>query len=302
MGQKESNLTIHLEIYAPMVAAAGSLLEMKALALPMVLPLDENGWTGEYTPRQLLKVLGLARSKAQEKKLLAVLEGWQAAGRLKAAGNRYQFGWVKNPRVGDGIPASGERIPAKVGTESPKRGNFPTSKDESQPASLNQNQNLSESKESVDRSGLLRGIGVGENNLHLADSWSLEDVRVLVERVRGDGRIVNKPAYVVASLRGGKTDDDFESVRKAFEQHIGAITPLLYEGIKAALKKYPVQWVLDAIEEGKHTSWQYVEKILVRWMNQGKKPLTPAIEEAPVPTEEQKWSLIHALRRMENPA
>lgn len=278
MGQKESVLTIHLEIYAPLAAAAGSLLEMKALALPMVLPLDENGWTKEYTPRQLLKALGLSRSKAQETKLLAVLESWKAAGRIKIEGNCYQFGWVKNPQSGDGIPTSGEILPAKVGTESPKGGNFPTSKGESKAAPLNQNQNLSESDILIDKSGLLGSIGVGANNYHLAEAWSFEELSALITEARSNAKIRNLPAFVVARLKERGSQRDFEKVRQEFERWIGHITPNMLQDFQRLISTYPIEQILDGIQECKYTSLWTLKAKLENWRVNGRKLPKPAIK------------------------
>lgn len=289
MGKVESILTIHLEIYAPMVAAAGSLLEVKALALPMVLPLDEDGWTKEYTPRQLLKALGLSRSKAQETKLLAVLESWKATGRIKIQGNRYQFAWVKNPQ-------SGERIPTKKGTESPPVGN-------PSPENAAGSMNHESYKESInielihDMGALLSSVGVGINAHSYAAGWSVEEVKTIIRTAR-EKRIENTAGYVVNALKARQTprDEQLEELRKAFENSIGAMTPFILEAIQKARRKYPVSWILEAIQEAKESNgrnWQYVEKILVRWMVQGKKPLP-----APEPSYEEIYGSPEARQKL----
>jgi DnaD/phage-associated family protein len=58
-----------------------------------------------------------------------------------------------------------------------------------------------------------------------------------------------------------------------YENHIGAITPIIANSIEKAEKEYSPMWVTEAIEiaakNGAH-SWRYCESILERWKREGK--------------------------------
>jgi len=58
-----------------------------------------------------------------------------------------------------------------------------------------------------------------------------------------------------------------------YERHLGAITPMLAEKLKAAEKEYPHEWLEEAIRiavENNARAWSYVEAILSRWQKEGR--------------------------------
>jgi DnaD/phage-associated family protein len=66
--------------------------------------------------------------------------------------------------------------------------------------------------------------------------------------------------------------DDF--VYKAYTQHIGELTPVIRENIKAALTKYLPSWIADACKEAANKphdrTWPYILGILQNWKREGK--------------------------------
>ena len=59
----------------------------------------------------------------------------------------------------------------------------------------------------------------------------------------------------------------------AYEQNIGALTPMISEALKEAEQTYPEGWVLQAMELAVHNNkrnWRYIETILKRWTADGK--------------------------------
>jgi len=58
------------------------------------------------------------------------------------------------------------------------------------------------------------------------------------------------------------------NIFKLYEQHIGALTPLIAEELKEAEQEYPPEVILDAFRiavENNARSWRYVNKILSDW-------------------------------------
>ena len=57
------------------------------------------------------------------------------------------------------------------------------------------------------------------------------------------------------------------------ERHLGPITPMLAEKLKAAEADYPHEWLEEAIRiavENNARAWSYVEAILSRWQKEGR--------------------------------
>jgi DnaD/phage-associated family protein len=58
-----------------------------------------------------------------------------------------------------------------------------------------------------------------------------------------------------------------------YERHLGPITPMLAEKLKAAEAEFPHEWLEEAIRiavENNARAWSYVEAILSRWQKEGK--------------------------------
>ncbi|MCH8052144.1 MAG: DnaD domain protein, partial [Chloroflexi bacterium] len=57
-----------------------------------------------------------------------------------------------------------------------------------------------------------------------------------------------------------------------YEENIGSITPLIADELKDAEKRYPAEWVREAVREAvelNKRSWRYVASILRRWETEG---------------------------------
>jgi len=93
--------------------------------------------------------------------------------------------------------------------------------------------------------------------------------RRAVEQVR-DGRLdlgrVLPDAQDAPALRQ-------TNVYGLYEANIGLITPIVGERLKEAEELYPIEWLVEAMEEAARLnkrSWGYVEAILKRWATEGR--------------------------------
>lgn len=67
-------------------------------------------------------------------------------------------------------------------------------------------------------------------------------------------------------------------VAKAYEQNFGALTPMLKDGLAAAVEEYSAEWCLDAMRAAvaqEKRFWRYVEGILKRWKREGRASAKP---------------------------
>lgn len=63
------------------------------------------------------------------------------------------------------------------------------------------------------------------------------------------------------------------NIYRLYEQHIGPLTPLIAETLRAAEETYPAEWIAEALQiavEKNARNWRYVEAILRRWKDEGK--------------------------------
>lgn len=63
-----------------------------------------------------------------------------------------------------------------------------------------------------------------------------------------------------------------------YEQHIGALTPMIADALKQAEQDYPHEWLEEAIRisvENNARKWSYVEAILRRWQEGGREQGRP---------------------------
>jgi DNA replication protein len=83
----------------------------------------------------------------------------------------------------------------------------------------------------------------------------------------------------LAGLKTGKSTQpaiDTEPIPDIFtlyEQNIGMLTPMIADELREAEKLYPEVWIRDAIKEAvnlKKLNWRYIERILERWVAEGK--------------------------------
>lgn len=59
-----------------------------------------------------------------------------------------------------------------------------------------------------------------------------------------------------------------------YEQNIGSLTPLIADELREAEQTYPIGWIQDAIllaVENNARKWRYVQSILERWRQEGRK-------------------------------
>lgn len=63
------------------------------------------------------------------------------------------------------------------------------------------------------------------------------------------------------------------NIYRLYEQHIGPLTPLIAETLRAAEESYPSEWIEEAVQiavEKNVRNWRYIEAILRRWKEEGK--------------------------------
>lgn len=81
------------------------------------------------------------------------------------------------------------------------------------------------------------------------------------------------PAEMAQVRTSVEIQRDPTSVFRQYEQHVGAMTPLIADRLVQALTLYPEQWISDAISNAARSnrrSWRYIETILVTWQASGK--------------------------------
>ena len=109
--------------------------------------------------------------------------------------------------------------------------------------------------------------------------------RNVTKNVQEDRRQKTEDLNVVVVVGGdaqnGEVDEKVRAVFGAYEKEIGALTPGITASIEAAIEKYPLEWILRAINEAALSNvrrWRYVEGILRNWQTAGfetrKKPAT----------------------------
>lgn len=76
-------------------------------------------------------------------------------------------------------------------------------------------------------------------------------------------------------------DADAGNIAKLYEAEIGALTPLVADAIRDALKTYPADWICEAIHiavKNNARRWNYVEAILKNCKAAGKRPALNRLE------------------------
>lgn len=76
-------------------------------------------------------------------------------------------------------------------------------------------------------------------------------------------------------------DADVANIAKLYETEIGALTPLVADAIRDALKTYPADWIREAIPiavKNNARRWNYVEAILKNCKIAGKRPSLNRLE------------------------
>lgn len=356
-GQATSNQRIPLSKFNELLMSAKTIIETKALMLPMILSADGEGWTAAYSCNQLLGLLGIAPSGSQNKRLKQFLNEMERHGLVeiriistRRAAFRFTYNTGNIPQKADDFPLSAEtgeifpkpetgdfplnwgNIPQLLNTGEilpylkrddfplflPERGKSPQidpPKGENLPKFPPRPESESTESESVKSESvltvrdLLKSVGMGENNWHVADGYSVEEVFAIVEKAKLPG-VNNRAGYVFKSLKEGKEDNAFARVKSAYEKHIGAMTQSIFDSVTLALKKYPLEWIVEAIEENKHQNWGKAEQTLKLWFTNGRKSANPTgtpfpskvkhpdfIQLTPdqIPTEQDRWALIRAL-------
>lgn len=72
---------------------------------------------------------------------------------------------------------------------------------------------------------------------------------------------------------------DRPNVYALYEKNIGMLTSSIAEELKAAEQDYPAHWIAEAFEiavTNNVRKWSYIRKVLERWHNEGKDPITTA--------------------------
>ncbi|MBI2849822.1 MAG: DnaD domain protein [Chloroflexi bacterium] len=117
-------------------------------------------------------------------------------------------------------------------------------------------------------------------HLVLSRDGAPEDVYFL--NTEADRKIVDKikdGEMALTGLKaGGQSQPDVDiapppDVFTLYEQNVGMLTPMIAEELREAEKIYPGDWIREAIAEAvklNKRSWRYIERILERWLAEGK--------------------------------
>lgn len=94
-----------------------------------------------------------------------------------------------------------------------------------------------------------------------------------------DSGIPAPPDWIPPSEETPVVDKKLGKVFTCYEDNIGLLTPMIADELKAAEKLYPVNWIIDAIQEAvkqNKRKWSYISAILERWKAEGRGPKKPA--------------------------
>lgn len=78
---------------------------------------------------------------------------------------------------------------------------------------------------------------------------------------------------IVDVVPPGRPSAERPSIFALYEQNVGLLTPLVAEDLAACTRRYPVEWIEDAIREAvayNRRSWRYISRILERWEHEGR--------------------------------
>jgi DnaD/phage-associated family protein len=143
--------------------------------------------------------------------------------------------------------------------------------------------------------------GLGENyQSALASALDRLVTRKLVLRRTMEVRGRRDAYYFLNTASGRRSIDDLESRRidlgqvveppepderakrsdvfALYEDNIGLLSPILVDELAEAERRYPGEWIEDAIRQAvlyNRRSWRYVQRILERWAVEGKRGETP---------------------------
>jgi DNA replication protein len=93
--------------------------------------------------------------------------------------------------------------------------------------------------------------------------------RRAVARARA-GDLQLRPTSIVLPPTAG---EDRPNIFRLYEEQIGTITPMVGDRLIEAEERYPREWVEDAFREAAELnvrSWRYIERILLRWAEEGR--------------------------------
>ena len=94
-----------------------------------------------------------------------------------------------------------------------------------------------------------------------------ESVRVLDKVTKGELKLAADVRVVP------QEPQPLPNIYKLYEQHIGALSPIIVDELKEAETEYPPEIIMDAFRsaaENNKRSWRYVNKILLDWTRSNK--------------------------------
>lgn len=132
----------------------------------------------------------------------------------------------------------------------------------------------------------------GEERLYFVNNPAS---RRTVARARS-GDLELRPATIV------HLDHDPEerpNIFRLYEEQIGTITPMVGDKLIEAEERYSPEWIAEAFREAAELnvrSWRYVERILVRWAEEGRSYETPGRD----PLEDEKQRFLGGFEHLAN--
>ncbi len=123
----------------------------------------------------------------------------------------------------------------------------------------------------------------GEEQLYFVNNPAS---RRLIARARGGDLELRPAAIIQPTCDPGERPNIF----RLYEEQIGTITPMVGDKLIEAEERYSPEWIAEAFREAAELnvrSWRYIERILIRWAEEGRSYETPGRD--PLQDEKQRF-------------
>lgn len=132
----------------------------------------------------------------------------------------------------------------------------------------------------------------GEERLYFVNNPAS---RRLIARARGGDLQLRPAAIIQPPHEPGERPNIF----RLYEEQIGTITPMVGDKLIEAEERYSPEWIAEAFREAAELnvrSWRYIERILIRWAEEGRSYETPGRD----PLEDQKQRFLGGFEHLAN--
>jgi len=131
----------------------------------------------------------------------------------------------------------------------------------------------------------------GEERLYLVNNPAS---RRLIARARS-GDLQLRAAIV----QPARDPEERPNIFRLYEEQIGTITPMVGDKLIEAEERYSPEWIAEAFREAAELnvrSWRYIERILIRWAEEGRSYETPGRD----PLEDEKQRFLGGFEHLAN--